>query len=585
MKNKNHQSLIDLTRAEDFSKDEFIRCFCETDDEKKILDKLKGQGAHLLEAPRGYGKSTLLKKTEYDLDEKFHSDKILGVYINFKASLLIESATDEIGYDPFICWMTAKILEEFHIKCKKYHLTKSKVSNDRFKRVFDIDLINLSDSLDKTILDLQSLTTVKTNEEREKVVERLKKSGLKSLSNVESVANFIRQIAEDNNLNSIILLFDEAAHTFNIQQQELFFQLFKLLHGDIISVKAAVYPGITSYGGNFEIGQDAILLSLNPFQENTEDGRKKLIIHFRELLRKRLEPSDIKNIMSRGDALDLLILLSNGNPRMLLQSISKWLDSGELSKRSALNSSNNYVSNELLHYHLGLKKRLPHLSSHIGIGSDMLKTHIIPEIQKKNEKKGASPKYQSIYFTIESNTNPRILKSLALLEYSGLITSKSFVKTANRKQSKRYALHLGVAANDRVFHSNFSRNPEEAIKLLSLTDYREFYATDNMFDDIIGNNPFIDACPNGHPRTAEGEYCSICGKKFSENDVLKTLLDDSIENLSLSRFLLNILKDECNATVIRDIFQINRKSLLKLQYIGEIRSRIIINAIEEYISG
>ena len=80
-------------------------------------------------------------------------------------------------------------------------------------------------------------------------------------------------------------------------------------HGGTIAVKAATYPGITSYGGNFEIGQDAVKLSISSTDENLDPSQAKLRLHFRELLRKRSAGSQFGALAERGEALDLLILL------------------------------------------------------------------------------------------------------------------------------------------------------------------------------------------------------------------------------------------------------------------------------------
>jgi hypothetical protein len=230
-------------------------------------------------------------------------------------------------------------------------------------------------------------------------------------------------------LTKLRILFDE-------QQQETFFQFFKLLHGGTIAVKAATYPGITSYGGNFEIGHDAIKLSISSTDENLEQSQAKLRSHFRDLLGKRVPAPDFKGLVSRGEALDRLILLSHGNPRMFLQTVSKWVANKEYSKRSALAASNEFVSSELVSYHMGLKKRLPRFSAHIDLGMALVAAHLVPELQKKNEGKGPDPRVQTVYFTADPTVPYKVTRALSLLEYSGYIFAKSVVKTAGRKQAR-----------------------------------------------------------------------------------------------------------------------------------------------------
>jgi hypothetical protein len=535
------------------------------------------------------GKSTLLRKAELELDGSYPTKKVLGVYVNFKASLLVESGIDEIGYSPFLCWVVAKILDAFYKKCRMLYVLTSDEIGKRYKRLLGISSTSTASDLEQIVSDLQLLSTASSHKKRAEVTNRLKKRGLDSFSNVEAVANFIRQTAKDKKLGRVNFFFDEAAHTFDEQQQQSFFECFKLLHGDIVAVKAAVYPGITSYGGKFEPGQDAVKLSFSSIEENLETARLALRSHFRELLRKRLSPTEFAKLAARGEALDMLIILSNGNPRMFLQSVSKFLATKEYSKRSALAASNEFVSTELVNYHLGLKKRLPRFSSHIDLGMDFIKAHLVPELQKKNEGKGKgkgeAPSLQTIYFTIDPLIPYKIQKALALLEYSGFLYAKSVVKTAKRRQAKRYALHLGVAANDKVFHSKYSRDPDRAIKILSLADYREFYSSDDRFAQLVADHPSQDKCPNGHVREVGGSFCNICGSKFEIDKVIRALLADPLDDLALSQFLRDTLHNAFHIQTVGDVLSMTESKLREAMWIGPKRSRIMMNAAEEYISG
>jgi len=578
-------NLIDLARAEDFTDAQFLSCFSETVRERDFIERLKGPGAHLLEGPRGVGKSSLLKKAELEIDESYLQMKILAVYVNFKASLLVETGPSDLGYDPFLCWVAAKVLDAFYKKCRKLQILTSDEIGDMYQRLLGIKPVWTSSVLERIILDLQNLTTSATQEKREEVLKNLTDVGLAGLANVEAIANFISDVMQDKEIIRVNFLFDEAAHTFDEQQQEIFFQFFKLLHGGSIAVKAATYPGITSYGGNFEIGQDAIKLSISSIDENLEPARKELRLHFRQLLQKRVPSLLYGKLAERGEALDLLILLSNSNPRVFLQTVSKWVSSKEYSKRSALAASNNFIAMELVNYHLGLKKRLPRFASHIDLGMGLLKAHLVPELQKKNEGKGANPRIQTVYFTMESTIPYKVLRALELLEYSGFVYAKSVVKTAGRRQSHRYAIHLGVAANEKVFHSSFSRDPDVAIKRLSIADYREFYASDDRFAQLVNDHPSRETCPNGHIRKNDGAFCPNCGKKFAVDRVIVSLLEDPVEKLFLTDFLKKKLVQDFHAKAIRDALNLTESQLQSAVWIGPVRAKLIANATEEYISG
>lgn len=579
------ESLIDLARAEDFTDEQFLVCFAETERERDLIERLKGPGAHLLEGPRGVGKSSLLKKAELELDEGFSLNRVIGVYVNFKASLLVESGRGELGYDPFLCWVAAKILDAFYKKCRKLQFITSHDIDERYKRLLGVSTTWTASALEDSIRDLQSLAVAGSEDARSDILSKLSLAGLQQFANIETVAEFVKSIIQHAGLNRSNFLFDEAAHTFDEQQQEAFFQFFKLLHGGTIAVKAATYPGITSYGGNFEIGQDAVKLSISSTQENLEPSQAELRRHFRVLLGKRISPTQFRKLASRGEALDLLILLSHGNPRIFLQTISKWVATKEYSKRSALAASNEFVSSELVSYHMGLKKRLPRFSAHIDLGMALVTAHLVPELQKKNEGKGPDPKVQTVYFTVDPTVHFKVMKALSLLEYSGYIFAKSVVKTAGRKQARRFAMHLGVAANEKVFHSTLSRDPDIAIKRLSIADYREFYASDSRFDQLVADHPSTDTCPNNHRRQTDGAFCPICGERFKVDKVIETLLDDPVERLSLTDFLKSKLQNDFLANDIRGVLKLTPTRLQTAWMIGPVRARQIVNAAEEYISG
>jgi DNA polymerase III delta prime subunit len=581
----NQATLIDIIRAEEFTEEQFKECFAETPRERDIIEKLKGPGAHLLEGPRGVGKSSLMRKTELELDDEFQRNRSIGVYVNFKASLRVQPNYPGLGFDPFLCWVAAKILDALYKKCKQLGFLQPHLITERYKRLLAVDASWNPASLERTIQDLQSLAIASTDDAKHKIEERLSDTSLEKFTNAESVSQFIIDIAKETSLSRIIFLFDEAAHTFDEEQQKIFFGFFKLLHGDIIVVKAATYPGITSYGGNFEIGQDAVRLSISSVEEHLQSSRDELREHFREMMRKRIPPSDFKRITQNGDALDLLIWLSNGSPRAFLQTVSKWLSGSRLTKQNALKASNNYVSSELTAYHLGLKERLPRFASHIDLGMTLIKAHLAPEIQRKNEGKGNEPRVQTIYFTVDPQVPYKINRAISLLEYSGFLSQKSVVKTSGRKPAPRYALNLGVAANEKVFKSDFSANPDEAIKKLNITDYREFYATDPRFEQLIDSYQEQETCSNGHPRQVDGAFCPVCGSRFEADRVIAKLLEDELDKLTITSFLKSKLIDDFKAQTIRDVLELTESDLQKANLIGPIRSRTIVNAAEEYISG
>ncbi|MER8214991.1 hypothetical protein, partial [Acinetobacter baumannii] len=78
-----------------------------------------------------------------------------------------------------------------------------------------------------------------------------------------------------------------------------------------ISCKAAVYPGVTAYGDNFQYSQDATFINLNRFV--TDNGYAETM---REMVTKQIEDSSyLKELSRRGQEFTDLAYAASGNPR------------------------------------------------------------------------------------------------------------------------------------------------------------------------------------------------------------------------------------------------------------------------------
>jgi hypothetical protein len=384
-------------------------------------------------------------------------------------------------------------------------------------------------------------------------------------------------------LTKIIFCFDEAAHTFIPAQQAIFFEIFKLLHGDTIACKAAVYPTVTSYGRNFEVGQDAIILPVFRFDPG-EAGRQENRQHFRSILEKRLAGNNSlkKKIFQRGAELDLCIDLSNGNPRALLHIINSALSSGNpLSDRSVNLAVQSYVDQELIPYHQSLAKRLPTYSSHVRVGLELLRGYIIPEIRNKNHRKTKSA-YQSAFFTLQRDMSPNLKLALDILSYSGMLSQLGTVKIAGGNTGPRYVVNLALMATERAFDTP---RTAEAIGRLSLTDYREFSSADSQIQNYLSSLllPTQTCAECSATLLPNARFCSECGHAVAATPIVSSLLEESVKELSISDRLKKRIKPKFST--VGSVVQAKRSELMVIPYIKDVRSRIIKNAADEFISG
>lgn len=569
--------LIHAARTEDLEDSQVSELAVIGKVEADVIAKLKFSGAHLLQGARGIGKSMLLRETESELDREFKKDRILAVYVNFKTSTLLEGVKAD-NKNAFQIWVGAKILQAIYEKLIGNGVIVSDSSSDPFKRIFGVETIfGLKEALQEKIHLLQKLSK---NENREEVLSKLGKEFLDKVNDISYVLEIIKEIASEYNLNRIVFLFDEAAHTFIPEQQEIFFEIFKLLHGGKIAAKAAVYPSITAYGKNFEIGHDAILIALGTFEPGTagRDASRKL---YRELITKRIPDGKLrKEIFSKGELLDQCIYLSSGNPRAFLHLFNRVYERG-YTDRALLLATQDYVDQELLPYHQGLSKRLPKYSHHVKLGLDILREYIIPEIRKKNirEKK---TQYQSAFFTLQRDMPPNLKLALDLLCYSGVLSKQGTVKIASRQTGQRYMVHLALLFTEKAFISNkFS----EVISMISLTDYREFNSGDASFDNYLEQlkktSEECQRCSSEIPPNAK--FCPECGVKVEVKSIVGQLLDDSVRRISISALIADRVEPEY--PLVGDVIHATRQEIMRIPYIKEVRSKMIKNAAEEYISG
>jgi hypothetical protein len=569
--------LLQAARCEDLLYDDIKRLTVRGDFENRVILTLTQSGAHLLEGARGVGKSMLLRSAEIELDSKFAQDRKLAVYVNFKTSTLLEGV--KAGErDGFQLWVNAKILQSLHEKLRFLDLIRNSNDNDPYQRIFGIKSVEKTgDFLNEKIHLLQRLAFASN---KENVLKDIGPEFLDRVLDTGFLVELIKSVIDDFCLSRVTFLFDEAAHTFIPAQQEIFFEIFKLLHGERIACKAAVYPSVTSYGRNFEVGQDAIPIPMDRFEPG-EHGRAARRLQFRSMIELRLPHGQVrKQVFQRGEMLDLCIELSTGNPRAFLHLLNRALDDG-FSERAVTLAAQEFVDKELLPYHDNLAKRLPKFAAHVRKGLELLRGYMIPEIKKKNFRETKSG-YQSAFFTVPRDISPNLKLALDVLSYSGILVPKGTVKIAGRETGIRYMIHLALLAAEKAFSD---QKLNEAFRKLSLTDYREFSSSDPQIDQYLESLRVAgEHCVNCSAAVQpNSKFCSECGSRIEVQAMIGALLDEPISALSISSRLRDRIKNEFPR--VGDLVQATRDEIMQIKYIKEVRSRIIKNAADEFISG
>ena len=566
--------LLQAARCEDLKYNEIKDLTVLGEFEKDVVSKLKKSGSHLLQGARGVGKSMLMRQAEIELDDSFQQQRVLSVYISFKTSPLLEGI--KIGdKDAFQVWVGAKILQGLYHKLLFMNLIQPESESNPYKKLFNIDTSNSIESyLTERIHKIQNTAI---NDKTDEIDNEF----ITKVNDISFIRDTIKEIITKLKIEKLIFLFDEVAHTFIPKQQEIFFEIFKLIHGDDIATKAAVYPTVTSYGKNFEIGQDAILIQMDRF-ETGKTGLNSLRVLFRDILEKRIGDNNQvkKRFFSKGDLLDQCIYSSSGNPRAFFHILLAAIDKG-FNLYGVQSAIQGYVDQELIPYNRQVAKRLPRFANHSNIGFDLIKNYIMQEIKEKNHKEKKSG-YQSAFFTLDRDASPNLKIALDLLCYSGILTKKGTVKIANKRTGQRYMINIALMITEKAFITN---KISEAIKSLSVTDYREFSSSDPKILDysekIKHGGELCESC--GTEVSLEAKFCSNCGTKISKRPIITKLLDDPIEYISIGWKIAKRVEEEFPK--VGDLLQATRDDLLEINYVGPVKSRIIKNAVEEYVSG
>ncbi|MYM70153.1 hypothetical protein GTP45_25600 [Pseudoduganella sp. FT55W] len=552
-----NNSLIDAApennfeeRAERLSKDELTQWTAQSEFDRNILDKVKGNGVKLLLGPRGSGKSTLFRVAYFEL---LAQEKCLPVYINYSQSLALEPLFHNTTN-------ATKIFRQWVL-----HKVRAAVGEALTEKYVSVDDFSISDSL-SVIRELE-----KGNAPTE---------DMPSIAPSELIEE-IEGILNAGGLTRAVLLMDDAAHAFSEEQQREFFEIFRQLKSRRISAKAAVYPGITSYSHGFNVGHEAEILEIwyQPTHEN-------YLPFMRDIANRRLSAEmKLKFGDNYTDYIDLLALAAFGQPRAFLNMLSDCLDAKRtVSRKNVLDSIEEcaaYVDGVFL----ALADKLPRYSRFIEEGKSV-KSNTLSTIAFYNRNRDGKSKTTTI--GIKEPVPSSLDKILQFFEYSGL-----FRKTKKHSRGslsyERYMIHNAAIITSNSLSLGRSFSVRDIIDSLQTNDSHIYVRTttekivDDDFANLRLNLPPCVAC--GHERSGESQkFCGNCGAKLKDSSVYMELLQKPISALPLSASKLKGIDTKTKIKTIQDLLLDESQSLLKVPRIGKIWARRIKTMAEEFIS-
>lgn len=551
-----------IFRTEDIKSKDLAKIFVETKVDRENINYLKNKSPILLVGSRGTGKTMLLRMAEKELDDEFEQRHELAIFVSFSKAIFVDVSKDILFFRQ---WMLAKILFNLKRKLERkgFLLSKTGILNTYF------NLQNTSDNLVRKLDDLIYLMenswnnrSINIYEEANKIFE-IDTAKLGILKDVDYFKALIEDICENYGIDRITLLFDEACHNFIPIQQREFFTLFRDLRCPYISCKAAVYPGITSYG-TFQAFHDAIIIKVERDITSSD-----YIDKMRDIVKNQLGSDTYKIFEQQGDNLNALIYAASGNPRLLLKSIYIASDGLKSLKTNNVNNTvKSFYRTNIWNEHSKLSEIYKGHKQIIDWGREFVENNILIDTFNKNKKRIEDEKsQQTIYFAIHRDAPEAVKKAIRILEYSGIVTMHTEGTKVRKEIYDRYQINFGVVLSSEPTNSPVNRY-KELIGGLSIKLYTDYGVNSHAYSGI---DKIIDI-----------------DKEVDSSAILKEILSQPIEKLDISDFQCNTLRDS-GFISLGDILSGNEKDLQKAYLIGPIRARRILNiafnATIEYISG
>ena len=525
-------------RTEDIDPAAVNNYFVETDKDKEIIDLLTGKQPVLVVGSRGTGKTMLLRMAEYNLLKEYNKNRNLPVFVNLVTCIY--------NVNNILPVLISRTLIAFQQALKRQGIV---LTGSIFKPITSVSSNPIVEKLEKYINE-----TNQAPQSQEGLViddETIK-------TDVAKLLVFLNEACTEFKIERITFFFDEACQVFRPTQQRIFFDYFRALRTYSISCKAAVYPGIVTYG-TFQKFHDATVIRV---ERSIADSN--YISNMRQLVRNHY-PNDYAIFECSGELLDALIYASSGNPRFLLKSLNQIISFGGKFNTQNFNSvMKEFYSTSIWSEHIKLSEMYPGHKEMINWSRNFIEDKVLVEIEKINKNVESK---NTVYFCVSRNAPEVIRQSIKTLEYSGVVMLHTEGTKYRTEMYDRYELNLGIVVlceKQAVIHKRI----REIVADLSIKVFPNY----------------------GKNSAAYGDYSQLIDLSSFEADaeeIVSTIKDKKISDLDISSSLQIRLSNQ-GFTTIGSVLSSTEADLQKVPYIGPVRSRkiskIVYNSILEYIS-
>lgn len=555
-----------VEQAEYIDRAKFLELSAQHPDEVSILKKLMGGGAKLLIGPRGCGKSTLMRKAFFRILES-GKDNAIPIYVNFKLALKLEPfyVNGPNATYWFKAWLVLKVL---------LAVWETKELED----------------------DILLPSELPPKEKLNKLVDILEASRAEDDQVNDFSIGFLTELMDDlateNNVKRVVILIDDAAHSFSEKQQEDFFDFFRAIKSRTISPKAAVYPGITAHSASFHVGHDAEQIDawVKPSGQEYEE-------FMLSLANKRFAGTNIDVVSKNEEDIRFLAYCSFGIPRAFLGMLRSIYNSqeaykttdGALNKNAVLRLSRS--GRDMSHAVFdSLSSKLPSYQSYVTNGTKIYQAILS---QTKDYNRGKELEKQGLQFAIRTPIEADIEKVFGFLQYSGLIMPSGSILKGEKGSFQHYHIHTGDMTAENVIVGQRTKSIASFLKVIRATKHQAWprltsvallEAAKVKASDFTLSLPVCHVC--GTPRSnPEARFCSNCGTQLKPSSAYEALVGQPISVLPISKTLDKRIRENSNIRKVRDILlDVDRRTLLGIPYVGKIRAQQIVGHAEEHVS-
>lgn len=560
---------------------------------KPVMNRMITGENILLEGCRGVGKTMLMRTAAQRLQiECKGGGRVLGVHSTFKRYLATlpppTKNENSDGLENFRAWINARILGA----------VKDAVKDVRGKDF----LANIGDlgAIDWTLVVGILETTYRGGADVEALLGDvgLPRHSLAGLQGYTYTSSLLKKVVEVLDLDLLVLFLDDAAHALDTRAQGAFFTAVKSLYDPRLAFKISVYPAVTRYGLDFSYGHDAVVVSLGdvPKKENTPA--------FRDLLDKRKQFADadgkalLESILNNNAWPELLFYCSNANPRSLLKLVAQ-----VQTQLGTRNASEMRFEDIRLAITTVMDKHLDNMVPGVikDLDARLLKASefLLDEFRQKiADKPGPyeSGKPRGYLAVTNSMQVPYLCQAaLKLLVAANVVIPEGPARLSKRETGTLYLLHPGFIYRDNVI-GLYVKGTLSASDWLTFFDglssrvHAEITKSAELWAEILSEvkeEPSAK-CESGHPMMIGRSSCEVCGASPVLLSPVRILLDKNINVLDLSDAIKDRLRAN-NFTTVRALFEATDAEIDAVEYIGEVRTNLIRNAVsaavDEFVAG